>query len=96
MNQFKKLSVGQQVLFMFGTLCAILTAIGAFFFLSLRSIDRSSHEQHSYVVNERQLVAAASQGGGLMQAVIFRHILASDPSKSMFDNTIAPTCALPR
>jgi hypothetical protein len=94
MNQFKKLSVGKQVLFMFGTLCAVLVAIGALFFFSLRAIDCSSRNNLSYVVNESELAAAAAQNIGLMQAVILRHILATDPIE--LELLIAPPCARPR
>ena len=90
MNQFKKLSVGKQVLFMFGTICAILVAVGAFLFLSLRSFQHTSHEQLAYVANETELVAAAARNIGLMQAVIFRHLLATDPIE--IEPVIAPQC----
>ena len=63
---------------MFGTLCAVLVAIGALFFFSLRAIENSSRENLSYVVNEAELAAAAAQNIGFMQALIFRHILAVD------------------
>ena len=81
MNKLKQLSVGKRVVFMFGTLCVILAAIGAWHFFSLRSIERSSQEKLSYVVDESELVAAASQNVGLMQAVISRNILTSDPAE---------------
>jgi PAS domain S-box-containing protein len=81
MNRIKQLSIGKQVLFMFGTLCAILVAVGAFLFFSLRSIEASSRQNLSYVVNEVELVAAAAQNIGLMQAVILRHILTTDPEE---------------
>ncbi|MEY2557387.1 MAG: hypothetical protein QOE34_812 [Verrucomicrobiota bacterium] len=70
MNQFKKLSVSKQVLFIFGTLCAILVAIGGLLFFSLRSIEGSSRENLSYVVNEAEIAETAAQNIGLMQAVI--------------------------
>jgi CHASE3 domain sensor protein len=94
MNRFTKLSVGKQVLFMFGTLCAVLVAVGALSFLSLRTIERSSRENLSYVANEAQLAEAATQNVGLMQAVIFRHILATDPIE--IELLIAPPRARPR
>jgi CHASE3 domain sensor protein len=56
MNKLKQLSIGKQVLFMFGTLCAILAATGALLFFSLRSIERSSRENLSYAVDEAALV----------------------------------------
>jgi PAS domain S-box-containing protein len=80
-KKIKQLSIGKQVLLMFGTLCAILVAIGGLFFFSLRSIDHSSRENLSYVVNEAELVSAAAQNIGLMQAVLLRHILATDPDE---------------
>jgi len=48
-NIIRKLSVGKQVVFMFGTLRAILVALGALFFFSFRSIESSSRENLSYV-----------------------------------------------
>jgi hypothetical protein len=93
-KKIKQLSVGKQVLFMFGTLCAILVAIGALFFFSLRAIEASSRENLSCVVNEAELDAAAAQNIGFMQALIFRHILATDPGE--IELLIAPPCARPR
>jgi hypothetical protein len=55
MNPFTKLPVGKQVVF--GTLCAILVARDGLLFFSLRSIEGSSRQQLSYVVNETQLIA---------------------------------------
>jgi two-component system sensor histidine kinase/response regulator len=81
MKKLRQLSIGKRVLFMFGTLCAILMAIGAFLFFSLRSIERSSRENLSYVVEEAELAEAAAQNIGLMQAVVFRHILATNPEE---------------
>ena len=89
MSKLKQLSISTQVLLAFGTLCVILAAIGALLFFSLRSIQRSSQEKLSYVVNESELIAAAAQNVGLMQAMIFRHILASDPAEiKLHDQTI--------
>ena len=73
---------------MFGTLCAILLGVGALFFFSLRAIETSSRENLSYVVNEAELAAAAAQNIGVMQAVIFRHILATDPKEMKFHDQI--------
>jgi hypothetical protein len=90
MNPFNKLPVGKQVRFMFGTLYAVLVAVGALFLFSLRCIERSSRENLSYVVDEAEL-AAAAQNIGLMQAVILRHILATDLIE--IELLIAPPCA---
>lgn len=94
MNPFTKLSVGKKVLFMFETLCAVLVALGSLSFLSLRTIERSSREDRSYVVNEAQLAEAAAQNVGLMQAVIFRRIVATNLIE--IELLIAPPCARPR
>jgi PAS domain S-box-containing protein len=89
MNKLKQLSIGKQVLFVFGTLCAILVAIGGLLFFSLRSIERTSRENLAYVVDEAELTQAAAQNVGLMQVVIFRHILATDPDEmALHDQTI--------
>jgi hypothetical protein len=81
MNKLKQMSVGKQVLLMFGTLCAILGLIGGLLFFSPRSIERSGREQLSYIVDDAELVAAAAQNIGLMPAMIFSHILASTPEE---------------
>jgi two-component system sensor histidine kinase/response regulator len=80
-NKIKQPSVGKQVLFMFGTLCAVLVAIGALFFFSLQAIETSSRDNLAYVVNEAELAAAAAQNVGFMQTLIFRHILATEPDE---------------
>jgi CHASE3 domain sensor protein len=67
-NKLKPLSIDKQVLFMFGTLCAILVAVGALSFFSLRAIEPSSRENLSYVVNEAESAESAAQNIGLMQA----------------------------
>jgi len=61
MNQFTKLSVGKHVPLMFGTLCAILVAIGALFFFSRQTVERGNRESLSYVVAETELAQAAAQ-----------------------------------
>src|SRR6266478_8326583 len=89
MPKLKHLPLGKQVLVLFGSLCAILGLIGAFLFLSLRFIQHTSHKQLAYVLNEAELISAAAQNVGLMQAVIFRHIMASDPAEiQAHDQTI--------
>ncbi|MEA3207359.1 MAG: hypothetical protein QOE70_416 [Chthoniobacter sp.] len=89
MNRLEQLSIGKQVVLAFGTLCAVLVLIGAFLFFSLRSIEHRCQQQLSYVVDESELVAAAGQNVGLMQAVIFRHILASNSAEiKLHDQTL--------
>lgn len=92
MNKIRHLSIGKQVLFVFGTLCAVLVAKGALFFF--KSIEGSSRENLSYVVNEAELAAAAAQNIGLMQAAILRHILPTNPIE--IGLLIAPSCARSR
>ena len=52
MNKRKPLSVGKQVLFTFGTLCAVLLVIGGLFLFSLRSIERSNQLQPSRALDK--------------------------------------------
>jgi nitrate reductase gamma subunit len=92
MGKPRQLPVSKQILLAFGTLCVTLAAIGALLFFILRSIERSSREQLTYFVDEAELVVAAAHVG-LMQAVIFRQILATDPIE--IELLIAPPCARP-
>jgi PAS domain S-box-containing protein len=77
MDKLKQLSVGKQVLFTFGTLCAILLIIGALFFFSLRSIE-SSNQRQLHAMNGLALIDDTAQDIGQMQAEVLRQILASD------------------
>ena len=77
MDKLKQLSVGRQVLFTFGTLCAILLVIGALFFFSLRSIERSNQRQLR-ATGELALIDDTAQDIGEMQAEVLRQLLASD------------------
>jgi PAS domain S-box-containing protein len=78
MNKLKRLSVGTQVLFTFGTLCAILLIIGGLFFFSLRAIERSNEVQQSRALNKLALIDDTAQDVGQMQAEALRQVLASD------------------
>ena len=77
MNTFKRLSAGRQVLFTFGTLCAILLIIGALSFFSLRSIERSNQRQLR-ATGELALIDDTAQDIGQMQAEVLREVLSSD------------------
>lgn len=79
---------------MFGTLCVVLAGIGALFYSSLRTIEGTSRRNLSYVVNEPKRAAAAVQNIGLLQPVILRHILATDPIEK--ELLIAPPWARAR
>jgi len=78
MNKLKPLSVGKQVLFTFGTLCAILLIIGGLFFFSLQSIERGNQRQQSRALNKLALIDNTAQEVGQMQAEALRQVLASD------------------
>ena len=78
MNKLKPLSVGKQVLFTFGTLCAILLIIGGLVFFSLRSIERGNQLQQSRALNKLALIDDTAQDVGQMQAEALRQVLASD------------------
>ena len=59
--------------------------------IALRSVNQI---KQLYVVNDAELVAAAAQNVGLMQAGIFRQILATGAIER--ELLIAPPCARPR
>ena len=90
MTTLKQLPIGKQVLFVFGTLCTIQGLTRAFLILSLRPIQRSSHEQLAYVTEEAGLVAATAQNIAPMLAVIFRRLFATDPIEIKL--VVAPQC----
>ena len=52
MSRDKHLSVGAQVLLIFGLICAILVAIGVFLFLSLRTIEQKNNLLEGQILNE--------------------------------------------
>ena len=78
MNKLKSLSVGKQVLFTFGTLCAILLIVGGLFFFSLRSIERGNQLQQSRALNKLALIDDTAQDVGQLQAEALRQVMASD------------------
>jgi PAS domain S-box-containing protein len=78
MNKFTRLSVGQQLLLTFGTLCAILLTIGGLFFFSLRSIDRSNRLHQERALQRLALIDDTAQDIGQMQAEALREVFASD------------------
>ncbi len=77
MNRFKQMSVSQQVLFTFGTLCSILLLIGGLLFFGLRSVDRGNRLQLR-ATDELALIDDTAQDVGQMQAEVLREVLASD------------------
>src|ERR1700722_19259203 len=77
MNKLKQVSAGRQVLFTFGTLCAILLIVGGLLFFSLRSIEHSNQVQLR-AMNELALIDDTAQDVGQMQAEVLRQVLASD------------------
>jgi PAS domain S-box-containing protein len=89
MNKLKQLSVGKQVVFAFGTLCAILLVIGGLFFFSLRAIERSSEVQQARALNKLALIDDTAQDVGQLQAAVLRQILASDAGEiKSLDKTV--------
>src|SRR5580698_7845869 len=77
MNKLKQLSVDKQVLFVFGTLCAILLIIGGLYFFSLRAIERSNQRQMLALKISAEINDAA-QDLERMQAGVLRQLLAAD------------------
>jgi len=88
-NKLKQLPVGRLVLFMFGTLCAILLATGALFYFSVRSIERSNQMQQSSALNKLALIDDTAQDVGQIQAGTLRLIIASDiEEEKTLDRTV--------
>jgi len=77
MNNLKQLSVDRQVLFTFGTLCAILLIIGGLFFFSLRSIE-SNNQLQSRALNLLASIDSTAQDVEHMQAEVLRQLLANN------------------
>src|SRR5476649_311293 len=81
MDKTMQLSVGKQVMLIFGLICAILVAIGMFLFFSLRTIERSNQVQQSRALNKLALIDDTAQDIGQMQAEVLREVMASDPGE---------------
>ena len=80
MSEHTQPSVGRQVWFAFGALCAILLSIGGLFFFSLQSIERGNQRQ-SRARNTLAEVADAAQDVERMQTAVLRQLLASDTAE---------------
>jgi PAS domain S-box-containing protein len=74
-------SIGQQVMLIFGAICAILAVIGGLFFFGLRSIAYNNQVHQSHALNKLALIDDTAQDIGQMQAGVLRQILASDPAE---------------
>jgi hypothetical protein len=77
MNPLTKLPAGKQVLFVYRT----LLAVNRLLFFSLRPIERSTRQHPSYIVNKTESIAPSARNISPMQAVIFGHLLATDPTE---------------
>jgi len=92
MNKFKRLSSIHQLLFTFGTLCAILLVIGGLLFFGLRSIEQRNQLQQSRALNKLALIDDTAQDIGQMQAGVLRQVIATDPSEiKSLDQTVRDT-----
>jgi PAS domain S-box-containing protein len=80
MNKLKRLSASQQLLFTFGSLCAILLTIGGLLFFGLQSIEQRNQLQQSRALDKLALIDDTAQDIGQMQAGVLREVLASDIS----------------
>ena len=91
MRKLKHLSVDKQVLFVFGTLCAILLVIGGLYFFSLRAIERSNQRQMLALKISAEINDAA-QDLERMQAGVLRQLLAADFGEMrLLDRTVRET-----
>src|ERR1700733_14806995 len=78
MVKIKQLAVGSQVLLLFGSICAILVAIGLFLFFSLRSIDRKNTILEDQVLNEMSLNNDIAGNGRLKQNEVSQYLREQD------------------
>jgi PAS domain S-box-containing protein len=78
MINLKHLSIRQQLLCTFGTLCAILVAVGGMQFFSLRSVEDSNRRHQMRALSRLSFVDSTSREAAQMQAGVLRQVLASD------------------
>jgi two-component system, cell cycle sensor histidine kinase and response regulator CckA len=90
MGKVRQLSIGNQVMLIFGLICAILVAIGVFLFFSLRAIERRNEELQTQILREWKLSNDLSRNLSLEQIEIYRHVQANDPEEiKRHDQTIS-------
>src|SRR5882762_10416779 len=78
MGKINQLSVGEQVMLIFGLIGAILVATGLFLFFSLRSIERHNEELQDQILHEWKLDNDLSHNLSLEQIEVYRHVQTAD------------------
>jgi PAS domain S-box-containing protein len=76
--------VARQVWFAFGTVCAILLAIGGLLFFGLRAIERGNQHEQSRALKKLAVIDDLAQDVGQLQADVTREGLASDINELNF------------
>src|SRR5690242_13729741 len=78
MNKIRQLSVGNQVMLIFGLICALLVAVGLFLFFSLRTIERNNEKLQSQMLHEWKISNDLSRDLSMTQIEIFQHVQTQD------------------
>jgi hypothetical protein len=78
MAKVRQLSVAQQVMLIFGLICAILVAIGVFLFFGLRTIEQHTKEIQTQILQEWKVSLDLSRNLWLEQIEILRHVQTQD------------------
>jgi PAS domain S-box-containing protein len=90
MGKVKQLTVGEQVMLIFGLICAILVAIGLFLFFSLHALERRNQEMQSQILVEWMLNNDLARDVMLEQGYIFQHVQTQDTEEmKRLDETIS-------
>jgi hypothetical protein len=90
MGKVKPLTVGEQVIFIFGLICLLLVGIGLFLFFSLRDIERHNRELQTQIIQEWKLSNDLSRNLSLEQVDVFRHIEVNDGAETkLLDQSIS-------
>ena len=74
----KPLTVGDEVIFIFGLISALLAGLGLFLFFSLRTIERHNLALQNQVLREWTLCNDLSRNLRLEQEAIFQHVASPD------------------
>src|ERR1041385_5249842 len=78
MTTLNQIPIRKQVLAAFGALCLVLTAIGALFIFSLRTIEHRRQTQQARAHQKWEIADNVSKNMGLMQAEVLQHVLTTD------------------
>jgi PAS domain S-box-containing protein len=78
MNKLKQVSIGNQVLFAFGTLCLVLVMIGTLFVYSLRTIEHRRQTQQARAHQRWETIGDVAKNVGLMQTEVLQHVFVTN------------------